>query len=79
MKHIKFVKHSHLSTENTEKQSMIYTKARIGRAKVHRDRLEKLNDACAAWGNKGKYFNLGPEIFVVDVDSLNMPATPKRY
>ena len=51
MKHIKSVKSLHLSTENTEKQSMIYKKARIYKAKVHRDELEKLNDVCDAWGD----------------------------
>ena len=46
LKHINYGKSLHISTDNTEKQSMIYTKARFDKAKVHHDELAKLNDAC---------------------------------
>ena len=59
MKHIKSGNRLHLSTDNTEKQSMIYTKARIDKAKVHCNELEKFNDVCAAWEYKYGKFNLG--------------------
>ena len=58
---------------------MIYTKARLNKAKVHYNELENLNDACAAWGDKDEKFNTGPEKFGVDVDALNMPSASKRY
>ena len=79
MKHIKSGNHSHISTEKTEKQLMIYTKARLDKSKVRRNNLENLNDACAAWGDEDEKFNLGLEKFGVDIDALNMPAVPKRY
>ena len=58
---------------------MIYTKARLNKSKVHRGELEKLNDTCAAWGDKDEKFNIRLENFGVDVDSLKMPAVLKRY
>ena len=51
VKHINYGKRFHISTDNTEKKSMIYTKARLNKAKVHRGELEKMNDACADWGD----------------------------
>ena len=78
-KHIKSVKRLHISTEKTEKQLMVYTKIRLEKAKFHRGDLEKLNDACAAWGDENKQFDFGLETFGVEVDDLNIPEVPKRY
>ena len=41
--------------------------------------MEKLNDACAAWGDKYEKCNPGLEKNGPDVDALNMTAAPKRY
>ena len=79
VKHLNSGKRSHISKEKTEKQSMVYTKARLNKAKFHRSLLEKLNDAYAAWGDEDKKFNLGLEKFGVDVDYLNITAVSKRY
>ena len=82
MKHINFGKRSYVSTEKkekTEKQLVIYTKSRLENARVCCDEFSKLNDLCAAWGDKYEKFNLGLEKFGVDVDALKIPAVPKRY
>ena len=79
MKHIKSGNCSYISTENTEKQSEIYTRARIDRTKVYHSELVKLNDTCAAWEDEDENFNLGIENFGVDVDTLNMPSVPNFY
>ena len=41
VKHIKSGKCWHISTEKTEKQSMIYKNARLDKTKVHRGKLAK--------------------------------------
>ena len=48
-------------------------------AKVYRYKLEKLNDACAAWRDKNEIFNLGLEKFGVDIDALKITAVSRRY
>ena len=48
-------------------------------AKVYRYKLEKLNDACAAWRDKNEIFNLGLEKFGVDIDALKIVDVSKRY
>ena len=48
VKQIKSGKRLHLSTEKMENYLMIYTKARLDKAKVYCGELEKLNDVCAA-------------------------------
>ena len=58
---------------------MIYTNARLDKAKVHRDELKILNDACAAWGDQDENFNLGIETFGVDIDAFDIPAVLKHY
>ena len=58
---------------------MIYTKARLDKAKFHRGELVKLNDACAAWGDEDEEFNLVIEKFGVDNDALKMPVLLKQY
>ena len=50
---------SHISSDDTDKKSMIYTKFSINKEKFHRDELAKLNDACADWGDEEEKFNLG--------------------
>ena len=62
-----------------DKQSIIYTKARLNREKIHRNELEKLNDACAACGDKYEKFYLRLEKFGVYTDSLKIPAGSERY
>ena len=79
VKHIKYGKRLHVSKEKTKKQLMIYAKARLDKAKVHRNKLKNLSDACAAWGDEYEKLSLGIEEFGVYVDALNMPAVLKQY
>ena len=62
-----------------EKQSTIYTRARLDKAKVHHYKLEKLNGTCANWGDEDENYNLGLENVGVEVDALKMPSMQKRY
>ena len=78
VKHLKSGKRSHLGAEKTEKQSMIYTKAKLDKAKVLRDEMDKIDSAVDAWGDEDEKFDLGLEKFGVDIEALKPPPVPKR-
>ena len=79
VKDIKFGKRSHLSTKNTEMQSILYTSARIQEARAKQSALEQVDarGRDAMWGDDDEAFELELTNFGVDTTQL-MEEVPRR-
>jgi hypothetical protein len=72
-------KRSHLSNLKIEKQSIMYTSARLAEARLERIEKEKIDAGNSdMWGDNDVNFYLGLDKFGVDVDSLKDAGQPKR-
>ena len=70
---------SHIKAERLEKQSIIYTPARIDEARVKAEAMENASgDREIAWNDDDTSFDLQLEKFGVDTDALTTTLIPKR-
>ncbi len=76
MKQIKMGQRSHLSGESTEKRSIIYVSSKIKQARIHHEKMEKIDAVGkdAMFGGEDLAFDLHLETFGVDIATLKEPA-----
>ena len=79
MKHIKSGYSSHIEAEQTEKQSMIYTTARVEEARVMAESMKNATGHREiAWTDDDTSFDLQLEKFGVNTIALSIIVIPKR-
>jgi len=81
VKQIKTGQRSHLSGESTEKRSIIYVSSKIEQARIHREKMEKIDATGkdAMFGDEDLAFDLHLETFGVDVGTLKEPAVQRTF
>jgi hypothetical protein len=81
VKHLKDGKRSHLSADATEKQSVLYTTARITEARITRHHFEALDyqGPSAMWGEDDVNFDLQLESFGIDSAALAAPVSNRVF
>ena len=81
VKQIKTGQRSHLSGESTEKRSIIYISSKIEQARIHRNKMEKIDAAGqdAMFGNEDFAFDLHLEQFGVDTAALRQPVVQRIF
>ena len=81
VKQIKMGKRSHLSGESTEKRSIIYVSSKIEQARIHREKMEKIDAVGkdAMFGDEDLAFDLHLETFGVDIATLKEPAVQRVF
>ena len=79
VKHIKSGYASHIKAEQTEKQSMIYTTARVEEARVMAESMENATGRTEiAWTDNDTSFDFQLEKFGIDTFALSTIVIPKR-
>jgi hypothetical protein len=81
VKQIKTGQRSHLSGELTEKRSIIYVSSKIEQARIHREKMEKIDAVGkdAMFGDEDLAFDLHLEMFGVDVATLKEPVVHRIF
>ena len=79
VKQIKSGMASHMRADRIEKQSIIYTTARVEEARIKTVALEDaIDNRQIEWGEDDESFNLDLEKFGIDTTELSKPVVPKR-
>ena len=81
VKQIKTGQRSHLSGESTEKRSIIYVSSKIEQARIHREKMEKIDATGkdAMFGDEDLAFDLHLETFGVNIATLKEPVVQRIF